>query len=188
MANDHFAEDVAKVSRHGKITPLEALIRRQARPFAIHAAALHRAADGQHRVAVAMVRAAIAVFGNSAPEFGHCQDHGIGHAVAEIGDERGDAAGEVVQAQCKLSLRAPLVDVVVPAVRLGKSNLEANIRFDELCDLLERLAVRTTGIFSAASWLVALRVRAFQRANRIERLTSDAVQHGIGGSRVLLFE
>src|SRR5688500_18457404 len=61
VAGDDLVEDLAEVGGDGEVAPLEALIFPEPRPAAVDAAALHGASGEKHRVAVAVVRAAIAV-------------------------------------------------------------------------------------------------------------------------------
>ena len=97
MADDDLAEDVAEVGRDREVASFEATLRREARPSSVDLAAAHAAADDQHRVAVAVIGAAVAVLRHRAPELRHREHDGVGHAIAEVGDERGDAPGEVVE-------------------------------------------------------------------------------------------
>ena len=54
-------------------------------------------ANHEQRAGVAVVRAAIAVLARHAAELGHRHDHDVVHAIAEVGDQRGDRAGEIVE-------------------------------------------------------------------------------------------
>src|SRR5690349_7543455 len=105
MANDDLVEDVAEVGRDREVATLVALLGGQTGPASIDFAATHVASDGHHRVAMPMVRAAIAVLSHRASEFRHREDHRVGHPAAEIRDERGDAASEVVEPVGELPLR-----------------------------------------------------------------------------------
>ena len=61
-----------------------------------------------HRVAMTMIGAAVAVLRRRAPELRHRQDHGVGHALAEVLRQRGDAAATDRRAAGDLSLARPL--------------------------------------------------------------------------------
>src|SRR5688572_6695115 len=87
----------AEVCREGEIPPLVKLLLLQARPLAVHLATLHVAADHEQRAGVSMIGAAISIFTRHAPELGHRQNQHVVHSVAEVGDERGDRAREVVE-------------------------------------------------------------------------------------------
>ena len=54
-------------------------------------------------------------------------DDGVGHAIAEVGDERRDASREVVEPVRELPLRGALVDVRVPAAEFGERDFEADV-------------------------------------------------------------
>src|SRR5207244_854814 len=112
----------------------------EAWPSPVHVAAAHAAADHHHRVAVAVIRSAIAVFIHGPSKFGHRQHDGVVHAVVQIGYERGDAACEIVEPSGQLTLRRALIDVRVPPADVREGDLESDIRLGELCDLFERLA------------------------------------------------
>src|SRR5262245_1296884 len=155
MADDNFAEHVAEIGRHGEVAPVVALFPGQPWPSAVDAAAAHVAADHEHGVAVAVIRAAIAVLTDGAAEFRHGEDNSLFHPIAEIGDERGDAPAEVVEPRRQLPLRAALVDVGVPSAQLDERDLESDTRLRELRDLLERLAERTARVVCSVLGLVA---------------------------------
>ena len=142
MADDDLAEDVAEVGRHRQVAAFVALLEREARPPAVDLAAAHAAADHHHRVAVPVIRAAVAVLAHRPPELRHRQDDGVRHAIAEVGDERRDAAREIVEPLGELALRRALVDVRVPAADVRERDLEADVGLRQLRDLLQRLAER----------------------------------------------
>ena len=154
VPHDDLAEDVAEVGRHREIAAFVALLDRQAGPAAVDLAAADAAADRHHRVAVSVIGAAVAVLPHRPSELRHRQHDGVGHAVAEVGDERGDAAREVVEARGELALRRALVDVRVPAADVRERDLEADVGLDELRDLLQRLAERRARIVGAVLRLI----------------------------------
>ena len=98
-----------------------------------------------------MVGAAVAVLVHRAPELRHRQDDGVLHAVAEVGDQRGDRAREIVEAVGELTLRGALVHVRVPAADVGERDLEADVRLGQLRDLPQRLAERAARIVGAVA-------------------------------------
>ncbi len=75
-----------------------------------------------------VIGAAVAVLVHRPPELRHRQDHGVRHAIAEVGDERRDAAAEIVEAVGELALGGALVHVRVPAADVGERDLEADVR------------------------------------------------------------
>ena len=77
---------------------------------------------------MAVIGAAIAVLVHRAAELRHREHDGVGHAIAEVGDERRDAAREVVEPRRELALRRSLVDVRVPAADVGERDLEPDVR------------------------------------------------------------
>ena len=188
MTHDDLTEDVAEVGGDGEIAPVVPLFDRKARPLAVHAAAAHAAANHQHRVAVAVIGPAVAVLIHGAAKLRHRQHDRVRHAIAEVGDERGDAAREVVEAAGELALCRALVDVRVPAAEVGERDLEADVRFGQLRDLPERLAERAAWIVGAVLGLVLRRIGHLEHLDRVERLTARAVQHAIGRGGVLRFE
>jgi len=84
---------------------------------------------------VTVIGAAVAVFVHRPAELRHRQDDGVGHAIAEVRDQRRDRAREVVEAGGELPLRRTLVDVGVPAADVGEGDLESDVRLRELRDL-----------------------------------------------------
>src|SRR5262245_54050145 len=90
VADDDLSEDVAEVGGDGEVASLVALLGRESWPSAVNLTAAHAPTDDHHGVAVPMVGAAIAVLADCASKLRHRQDHGVGHAVAEIGDEGGN--------------------------------------------------------------------------------------------------
>ena len=123
---------------------------------------------------MAVIGAAVAVLRHRAAELRHRQDDRVGHAIAEILRERGDAAREVVEAIGDLPGRAAFVDVVVPLVALGKRDLEADVGLGQPRDLLQRLAERRARIRGAVRGPI-LRRRAAGDSVRIASNASLAV-------------
>src|SRR5262245_59704789 len=150
MPADDLVEDAAEVGGHSQIPAVVALLAGEAGPAAVDPAAADvLAADDEHRVAVPVVGSAVAVLGHRAPELAHRHDDDVAHAIAEIADEGGDAAAEVVEASAELPRGRSLVHVRVPAACLRERHFETDIRLDELRDLAERLAVGRPRIVGA---------------------------------------
>src|SRR6266850_7506205 len=93
---DDLAEDIPEIGRDREIAPFVPAIDREAGPLAVDVAAPDPAADDHHRVAVAVIRSAIAVLADRSPELRHRQDHGVFGPIAEVGDERGNRSREIV--------------------------------------------------------------------------------------------
>src|SRR5262245_47856786 len=97
MAHDNLAEHITKIGRHCQVSAFVAALHGQAGPSSIHRAATHAAADDDHRVAVAVIGAAVAVLAHGPAEFGHGQNNGVFQSVPKVGDESCDTSREVVQ-------------------------------------------------------------------------------------------
>src|SRR5206468_7493806 len=91
MADNDLAKHVAEIGRHGEVPSFVAALGREAGPAAINPPAAHAAADDQHGVSMTVIGSAISILVHRAPELRHCQHDRILHAVAEIGNESGDA-------------------------------------------------------------------------------------------------
>src|SRR5215475_12095600 len=102
MTRDDLGEHVTEIGRYGKVASFEPMPVAKARPPSANAAA-DVASDYHHRVAVSMVGSAVAVFRGGASELGHRDNDGIGHAVAEVGRQRGKSARELVEARRDLA-------------------------------------------------------------------------------------
>src|SRR5204863_2941987 len=128
MTRNDFTEHVAEVGGDGEIAALVALVDREPGPASIHAAAVHRTADEHHRVPVPVIGPAIAVLLHRPSKLRHRHDDDVFHAIAEIGDEGGEGACEVVEAGGELSFGGTLVHVRIPAAELGERHFETDIR------------------------------------------------------------
>ena len=133
-------------------------------------AAANVAADHHHRVAVSVVRSAVAVFRRGASELGHRDDHGIGHTVAEVGSQRGKSARELVETRRDLAGHRPFVDMVIPVAKLGERDLEADVRFRQPRDFGKGLAERRRRVVGARRRAIRHRRGLTQRAHGCERI------------------
>ena len=70
VAFENYRQDGAKIGGDREIAPLVELRRGEARPVAVNAAAIDRASQQPDDIAVAVIRAAIAVLAHGAAEFG----------------------------------------------------------------------------------------------------------------------
>ena len=159
MPHEDLAEDVTEIRRHGEIASLVSAVGCEARPLSVHLTTANTAADDHHRIAVNVIRTAVAVLAYRPPKLRHRQHDRVVHPIAEIGDERRDAAREVAQAAGELSLRCALIDVRVPPADVGKRHFDAEVGFDELSDLLQGLTERARRIIGAVLGRVQSKVR-----------------------------
>src|SRR5207248_239688 len=105
-------------------------------------------------VGVAMIGAAVAVFARGTAELRHRDYDGIFSEVSEVDPERAQRLREFAQHVCNLTLRAALVDVMVPAADVGKGHLYAQVSFDQLGKLPEAVAKSSARIVHARRRLV----------------------------------
>ena len=184
MPHDQLGEHIAEVGRDRQIAAVVALLGRQAGPASVDVAALHRAAQHEHRVAVPVVGAAAAVLRHGAAKLRHGHDHGVGHAVAEVERERGQPAREVVEAIGDLTRGAAFVGVVIPLRAFGKRDLEAHVGLRQPRDLLQGLPVRRAWIGHARRRCIGPAGRSRQDAHGVERLGRRRGQGPIGTGRI----
>src|SRR5690349_3624893 len=97
MADDDLRKNVTEIGGDREVALVVALLPREAGPLAVDATAAHAAADHHHRIAMAVVGPAVAVLAYRAAELGHREHHRLGHAVAQVGDQRGDAAPQIIE-------------------------------------------------------------------------------------------
>ena len=107
MLRRHLGEHRPEIRRQREIAAFVELLRLEARPLAVDLLSLHVAADHEQRAGVTVIRAAVAVLPHRAAELRHRHDRHVGHAVAEIGDERGDRLREVVEPPASWPVDAP---------------------------------------------------------------------------------
>src|SRR5882672_12204012 len=114
VSDDDLAEDVAEVGRDGEVAAVVPPVDGKPGPLAVNVSAANAAANDHHRVAMSVVRAAVAVLAHRAAEFRHRQHDRVFHEIAQVGDERSDRAREVVEPAGELSLRGALVHMRIP--------------------------------------------------------------------------
>src|SRR5438552_215726 len=93
----NFGKYGAEIGSEREVASLEELLLLETRPAPVHLAALDVTADHEQRARVSMIGPAITVLARHPPELGHGENHDIVHLVTEIGDKRGDRAGEIVE-------------------------------------------------------------------------------------------
>ena len=134
-------EHRAEVRRQREVAPLVQLLGLEARPLAVHLAALHAAADHEQRAGVAVVRARRC---RSAAPCGRTRDI-VRITTSSMRSPRSVTsaaidAREVVEPVRELPRRAALVHVRVPSADVRERDLQPDVRLDELRDLLQPLA------------------------------------------------
>src|SRR2546423_1661545 len=97
MMRHDFSKYRSEVSGEREIAALVELLGLEPRPLAVHLATSDVPTDHEQRTGVPVISTAIAVLARHATELGHCHDHDVVHAIAEVGDERRDRAGEIIQ-------------------------------------------------------------------------------------------
>ena len=76
-------------------------------------------------------------------------------------------------------MRAAFIDVVVPASDIGEGHLHAEIRLDQLRQLLQAVAEVSLGIVRIGRRRVVRGIDGLQRLDRVEGFLAGAVQHGV---------
>src|SRR5215470_9210157 len=109
-----FGEQGAEIGRDREVAALEEAVAIEPRPLSVDAAAAHAAAQDEHRGRVAVIGAAVAVFGHGPAEFRHREHDDVRHLVAEVLGERRERRAEVAEAERQLPALGALADVGVP--------------------------------------------------------------------------
>src|SRR5262249_48318018 len=103
--DDDLCEHVPEVGSDGEIAALVPFVGSETRPRAVNVTTTQAAANHEHRIAMTVIRAAVAVLIHRPSKLRHRQNDDVRHAIAEIGDERRDASREVVEPLRELALR-----------------------------------------------------------------------------------
>ncbi|MCV4614954.1 hypothetical protein OFM04_34180, partial [Escherichia coli] len=74
MFYGRFGKNVPEIRCNGKIPPFVQLVRLKAFPIAINLTAFYAVAYYEHRIPVAVIRAAVSVFAGCPSEFAHGND------------------------------------------------------------------------------------------------------------------
>lgn len=133
MNADQFAEHVAEVGRDGQIALLEELFGLQTRPAAINTSSPYWTSEHKHDIAVAMVRAGVAILSHGAAKFRHRDQYDIGHPITHIPDEGGKRNTELSQHVIQLTV---FIAVMIPTPDICEGDFHTGIRFDQPRDLL----------------------------------------------------
>ncbi len=102
--------------------------------------------------------------------------------------KRGQRLREAAEPGGKLALGAALVGVGVPAIDLGEGDLEADIGFDQLRDLLEVPAETALRVDGPVGGLVVGCTGLLEEFERVERFAGGAVQNGVDRRGVHAFK
>src|SRR2546430_31369 len=87
-------EWAAEAGRPRHVASFDALRRIESRPPAHHPAAIHRAAQHQHRGCVTVIGAAVAVLLDGAAELGHREHDDATHALAQVLRKCGEGSAQ----------------------------------------------------------------------------------------------
>ena len=90
MSGDDLGKHVAEISGYREISSFEATLVGESGPIPVNAA-VDAAANYQHRVAVTVVGAAVAVLRDGPSEFRHRDNHRVGQAITEVRCQRGQS-------------------------------------------------------------------------------------------------
>src|SRR5438874_1827511 len=104
---------------------------------------------------MAMVRASGSILLDGSAELGHRDDDDIAHAIAEIAVERRKSVAEFTQPVAQLATDTALVRMSIPSTEIGEGHFQADIGFDDLRDLQQRLREGLVGINRAVLRLKA---------------------------------
>ena len=102
--------------------------------------------------------------------------------------KRRKALAEVLQQIRELALYAAFVHVIVPAAAIDEKNFDADVRFEELPDLLQTLAEPAGGILRAIFRLIFRRIGFAEKIDGFKRLRTRAMQRMIHRLRVHRFK
>src|SRR5438128_1579367 len=176
MARCDLGEQGAEVRRHGEVTTLEELVAGEPGPAPVHAAAVHTAAENEHRRRVTVVGPPVAVLRDGPAELRHRDHDDVRHLAAEVLSEGRERSPELTEAERELPALGALADVSVPALHVGERDLEADARLDELGDLAQRLAELAAWIVGAVRRRDARGVGAPEHLHRLEGLAPRPVE------------
>src|SRR5215469_5502111 len=127
-------------------------------PTAVDSSAIYGPAENEHDVRMSVIGAAVSVFPRRAAEFGHGHDDRVFPKIAKINPECAQGLRKLAQHIRDLAFGTAFIDVVVPAADVGKSDLDAEIGFDQLRQLLEAVAKSATRIIGAGGGSVLRRI------------------------------
>src|SRR5262245_35965544 len=127
-----FTEHGAEIGGDLQIPSLEELFRFESRPRPIYLSTADRTSEHKHDIAMAVVRAVVAIFGGGPAKLRHRDDHDVFHAVSHIAGEGSQGTPELREELRQLPI---LVAVMIPSPDFRKGGFQTCIRFDESGDL-----------------------------------------------------
>ena len=160
----------------------------QAGPAAVDFAALHICSQNKHRIGVAVIGAAGAVFTGGAAELRHGDQRDVGGIVSQVAPEGRNGSREVGEAIGELAVDAALVMMRVPAVDVSESSLDSEIGFEQLRDLLHAVAEFGGWIIGASGGLVLRGIGGAEHLHRVECFFARGVEDAIAAGAVHGFE
>src|SRR5262245_41148821 len=127
MTSNQFAQDGAEIGCHLQIASLEELFALKTGPGSLDLSAIRRATEDEHRVAVSVVRAGVAIFGRRSAELRHRDQDDVLHAIAHVASECSQRSSELIEKSRQLSV---LIAVVIPDVDGREGGLKAWVGFE----------------------------------------------------------
>ena len=128
----HRSGDTSEVGRHGQIPTFVQFFFVESRPIAVDFSAADRPPHDPHRVAVAMIGTAVAVFPRSATEFGDHEHDRTPVNVAKSRVELRKPVTQRLQVICQLSFRTAFPDVRVPTAETEEGELNCRVLTHQL--------------------------------------------------------
>src|ERR1700739_4212794 len=135
-----FTQDLAEICGDCQIAVLIQLLGRHAWPLAIDFATFNGPAENEHDISVPVIGSTGTVLLRRTPELGHGYEDYILRVASHIGPESGDALAEVAQAISQLSVHATLILMCIPAADISEGGFHAQIRLQQLRNLLHVVA------------------------------------------------
>src|SRR5215469_4972983 len=152
------AEHGPEVGREREVAAFVELRGIESGPAAVHLSAPYRPAEHEHDIRMSVIGAAVSVFPCRAAEFGHGHDDRVFGKIAEINPERAQGLRKLAQHIRDLAFGAAFIDVVIPSADVGKRDLDPEIGFDQLRQLLEAVAKTAAWIIGAGDGSVLRRI------------------------------
>src|SRR5215469_10464693 len=153
-----FTEHGSEVGREREVAAFVQLRGIESGPAAVHLSALNGPAENEHDIRMSVIGAAVSIFPCRAAEFGHGHDDRVFGKIAEINPESAQGLRKLAQHVRDLALGAAFIDVMVPSADVGKRDLDPEIGFDQLRELLEAVAKSAAWIIGAGHGSVLRRI------------------------------
>ena len=130
---------------------------------------------------MAVICAAGTVLARGAAELRHGDQRDVFCVVAEVSPECRDGRREIAEAIGKLAIDCALVLMRVPSADIGKRSLNAEVRLEQLSDLLHVVAEFGVGILDAGGGLVLGGIGVAQHLDGVKCLFAGGVKDVIAG-------